>query len=70
MKTINNVDELCQFIIDKQLSQKQVNELLMKSSVKALIIFEENPIKMASIIKTHWENWQNIKERPIFIDVD
>lgn len=70
MKTVNNFDELITFIRESNLSQKQINELLNHTIHSFYLKDFNSKEELIESLTKFLEKWKNIKERPIFIDVE
>jgi hypothetical protein len=70
MKTVSNFDELITFIRECDLNQKQINEVINNTIHSFYLKDFNSKDELIESLIIFWEKWKDIKERPIFIDVD
>jgi hypothetical protein len=66
---INSVESICNFILLERPNLDKVNQLLWLLGIRAIITDEAEPEQYCKKIEVYWNRWQNIIERPIFIDI-
>lgn len=69
--TITNFKQLIEYIRTNKLNVGQSSELIAQS-LRVWVNTKDykNTEELIEDIETYWKEWKNIKERPLFLDLD
>jgi hypothetical protein len=65
--TVNNIDELIDFILQTKLSINEVNEVI-RSTLKVIVLNDYSKEELAVLVNDFYNKYSNIKDRPLFLD--
>jgi hypothetical protein len=66
---INNVPSLCAFIRKYNPTNKQVNEIIWKMGIRAIILDESDSETYCKQITEYWDRWSKIRESHFLLDL-
>ena len=70
MNTINNFDDMIQFIKEHDLTPDQTHELV-KTCINSYIVTDyKSKDELITALTDFWSKWKDTVERPLFIDLD
>lgn len=69
MRTISNFNEMIDFIGNHELTEKQINELLV-SAIGVIAIYPFPKQRLITRLKAFWREWNDTNERPVFLETE
>lgn len=70
MTTINNFDDMIQFIREHDLTPDQTHELVRTCINSYLVTDYKSKDELITALTDFWSKWKDVDERPLFIDLD